>query len=81
MSIRKYLPKPLTDEELTNIQVKMETSLVERVKTQMKKDKVSWNEFFRACFQAYLEESKRLSFNAQGAEAGSLRDSETCSGN
>ncbi len=60
MSIRKHLPDR-KDENLTNIQVKMETVVVERVKAQMKKDRIVWNEFFSACFQAYLEESEVLS--------------------
>jgi len=59
MSIRKHLPDR-KDENLTNIQVKMETALVERVKTQMKKDRIVWSEFFSACFHAYLEESESI---------------------
>jgi len=59
MSIRKHLPDR-KDENLTNIQVKMETALVERVKTQMKLDRIVWNEFFTACFQSYLEESESI---------------------
>lgn len=54
MSIKKYLPKKGS---ITNVQVKMETALVEKVKTRMKKDKINWNDFLRACFHAYLEET------------------------
>ena len=55
MSIRKHLPRR-RGENFAYIQAKIEASLVEQVKMQMKHDKVSWSEFFRACFIAYLEE-------------------------
>lgn len=68
MSIRKHLPDR-KDENLTNIQVKMETALVERVKAQMKKDRIVWNEFFSACFHAYLEESDIVGNHLRGENA------------
>ncbi len=57
MPIRRYLA-PAESKEHTNLQVKMDTPLVEKVKVRMKVDGVSWNELLTACFTAYLEESK-----------------------
>lgn len=58
MSIRGHLP-PKGRDGYVNIQVKMETSIVEEVRVCMKADGVSWNELLTACFRAYLEESKK----------------------
>lgn len=44
-------------EPLTNIQVKIRADLTQKVKSQMKKDGVTWTEFFTGCFNKYLEES------------------------
>ena len=42
----------------TNVQVRMETAIVEEVKLFMKLDEVSWNDLLTACFMAYLDESR-----------------------
>ena len=60
MSIRGHFP-PKEQEGFTNLQVKMETSLVEEVKACMKVDGISWNDLLTACFKAYLDESKEQS--------------------
>ena len=57
MSIRKHLP-PAARDGFTNLQVKMETVIVEEVKLFMKLDEVSWNDLLTACFKAYLDESR-----------------------
>lgn len=57
MPIRRHLA-PGERRDHTNLQVKMNTPLVEEVKSRMKVDGVSWNELLTACFTAYLEESK-----------------------
>ena len=59
MSIRDHLLNR-KDKDLTNVQAKMDSELVTKVRKQMKKDKVAtWNEFFEACFRSYLEDSER----------------------
>jgi len=57
MSIRKHLP-PRTKEGYTSLQVKMETAVVDEVKSFMKIDGISWNDLLTACFRKYLEESR-----------------------
>ncbi len=57
MSIRKHLP-PRPKDGYTSLQVKMETSVVDEVKSFMKIDGISWNDLLTACFTKYLEESR-----------------------
>lgn len=57
MSIRKHLP-PRSKDAYTSLQVKMETSVVDEVKSFMKFDGISWNDLLTACFKTYLEESR-----------------------
>lgn len=57
MSIRKHLP-PRTKDGYTSLQVKMETAVVDEVKSFMKIDGISWNDLLTACFKKYLEESR-----------------------
>lgn len=57
MSIRKHLP-PRSKDGYTSLQVKMETSVVDEVKSFMKIDGISWNDLITACFTKYLEESR-----------------------
>jgi hypothetical protein len=59
MSIRRYLPPKGRAAGYVNLQVKMETSIVEEVRSRMRADGVSWNELLTACFRAYLDESKK----------------------
>ena len=55
-TIHDYLPKR---EPTTSIQVKMPKALVERVKRQMRDDKVNnWSDFLTACFLSYLNNKK-----------------------
>lgn len=49
MSIRKHLP-PRSRDGYTSLQVKMETSVVDEVKSFMKIDGISWNDLITACF-------------------------------
>lgn len=63
MSIRRHLP-PKGRAGYVNLQVKMETSIVEEVRVCMKADEISWNELLTACFRAYLEESRKQTSDA-----------------
>ena len=67
MSIRKHLP-PRSKDAYKSLQVKMETPVIEEVKSYMKIDGISWNDLLNACFKKYLEES-RIVHGDKGEEA------------
>ncbi len=68
MSIRKHLP-PRSKDAYTSLQVKMETSVVEEVRSFMKADGISWNDLLTACFKKYLEESRAEHGTPQNEES------------
>ena len=71
MSIRKHLPPK---DAYKSLQVKMETTVVEEVKTFMKLDGISWNDLLTACFKKYLEESRSVHSDTINCESIPLSD-------